>query len=399
MSTITISFADSTTPVSFTVGVQLTVAQFLDSYANTPISLSTTATGTYNLTSIGVFDNGDTVWRLFNGTTSDVSSATLSAYGGGFSKEFSLLANTNTFVRSTAPSTHILKINPNGPSYTKAAGTTPINLENMSIEGQTTIEPLSNTAPYYITGSASGDSLNGGNGNDTLIGGNGNDTLLGGVLGDDSLNGGEGNDSLNGGEGNDSLNGGNGNDTLLGANGNDTLLGGNANDSLNGGSGNDTLIGDTGSDTLLGGAGSDTLTGGADVNRFVQGTAQSTARTAVSSTGVFAVGMTITFDNSLDIITDFKPGATGDQLDIQGAVGVLPTSAIGLAQTAGGLVSGTNYYLSGTVSGNVFTIVANGTDGSSALIIQGTGGLFSANASSVLLSGVDSDNLATANFI
>ncbi|MCZ8289117.1 calcium-binding protein [Microcystis sp. LE19-59.1C] len=354
MSTITISFADSTTPASFSVGVQLTVAQFLDSYANTPISLSTTATGTYNLTSIGVFDNGDTVWRLFNGTTSDVSSATLSAYGGGFSKEFSLLANTNTFVRSTAPSTHILKINPNGPSYTKAAGTTPINLENMSIEGQTTIEPLSNTAPYYITGSASGDSLNGGNGNDTLIGGNGNDTLLGGVLGDDSLNG---------------------------------------------GSGNDTLIGDTGSDTLLGGAGSDTLTGGADVNRFVQGTAQSTARTAVSSAGVFAVGMTITFDNSLDIITDFKPGATGDQLDIQGAVGVLPTSAIGLAQTAGGLVSGTNYYLSGTVSGNVFTIVANGTDGSSALIIQGTGGSFLANASSVLLSGVDSDNLATANFI
>ncbi|MDJ0559533.1 MAG: hypothetical protein PX638_10510, partial [Microcystis sp. M53599_WE4] len=188
-------------------------------------------------------------------------------------------------------------------------------------------------------------------------------------------------------------------DTLLGGNGNDTLLGGNANDSLNGGSGNDTLIGGTGSDTLLGGAGSDTLTGGADVNRFVQGTTQSTARTAVSSTGVFAVGMTITFDNSLDIITDFKPGATGDQLDIQGAGGVLPTSAIGLAQTAGGLVSGTNYYLSGTVSGNVFTIVANGTDGSSALIIQGTGGLFSANASSVLLSGVDSDNLATANFI
>ena len=108
--------------------------------------------------------------------------------------------------------------------------------------------------------------------------------------------------------------------------------------------------------------------------------------------------MTITFGNSLDIITDFVAGggAAGEFLDIQGS-GVLPTSALGLSPDA--LASSTNYRLSGTFSSNVFTIAANGAAGSSTLIIQGLGGLFSANASSVLLSGVDSDNLLTANFV
>lgn len=247
--TITISFNDSTMAVSFSVGQFQTVAQFLDSNPNAPISLSTTATGTYNLTSIGVFGDGTTVWRLFNGTTIDVSSATLSAYGGGFLKNFSLLANTNTFVRSTATGTHQLKINPNGPLYTKAAGTTPINIDPMPVDGETTIQPLSNMAPYFITGSAFGDTLNGGNGND-------------------SLNGGNGDDSLNGGNSDDTLIGGNGNDTLNGVSGNDSLNGGDGNDILNGGLGTDTLIGGDGNDTLNGGAGTDSLTGGAGADRF-----------------------------------------------------------------------------------------------------------------------------------
>ncbi len=310
---ITISFANSTTTVNFTVGglSSGTVAQVLSENPNASISLPTTATGTYNLTSIGVFDNGNTVWRLFNGTTSDVSSATLSAYSGGFSKDFSLLANTNTFVRSTAPSTHILKINPNGPSYTKAADTTPINVELMPTEDQTTIEPLSNMDPYYITGSAFGDTLNGGNGNDTLIGGDGNDSLNGGN-GNDSLIGGEGNDALTGGPGNDTLIGGNGNDTLNGSEGTDSLFGDDGNDSLLGGNGNDTLIGGDGNDTLNGGPGTDTLTGGAGADRF--------AYTATTQ--------------GTDTITDFTI-AQGDLLTFTSAqFGGLPTGTLAFNQLA-----------------------------------------------------------------
>jgi Ca2+-binding RTX toxin-like protein len=272
--TVTISFADSIMGVNFSVNAYNTVAQFLDSNANTPISLSTTATGTYNLTSIGVFGDGTTVWRLFNGTTGAVDS-TLSAYGGGFSKEFSLLANTNTFVRSTAPSTHILKINPTGPSYTKAAGTTPINIDSMPLDGETTIAPLTTMDHYFITGSAFNDTLNGGNEQD-------------------SLNGGNGHDSLNGGNGSDSLIGGDGNDTLNGVSGNDTLIGGNGNDTLNGGTGTDSLIGGDGNDSLNGGAGTDTLTGGAGADRFVFS----------SST------------QGIDTITDFNPAFGEDIINV-----------------------------------------------------------------------------------
>lgn len=235
--TITISFNNAAMAVSFTVGQFTTVAQFLDAHPNAPISLPTTATGTYNLTSIGVFADGNTAWRLFNGT-GDVAGSTLSEYKTAFSENFSLPAATNTFVRSTATGTHILKITPNGPSYTKAAGTTPINIDPMPIDGETTITPLSNMAPYFITGSAFNDFIGGGPDNDTL-------------------NGGDGNDNLNGNIGNDSLIGGDGNDTLSGVSGNDTLIGGAGNDNLSGGSNNDSLIGGEGSDTLNGGTNSD----------------------------------------------------------------------------------------------------------------------------------------------
>lgn len=248
--TVTISFADSIMGVNFSVNAYDTVAQFLDSNANTPISLSTTATGTYNLTSIGVFGDGTTVWRLFNGTTGAVDS-TLSGYNTGFSKNLSLAAATNTFVRSTVGGTHQLKINPNGngPSYTKAAGTTPINIDSMPLDGETTIAPLTTMDHYFITGSAFNDTLNGGNEQDGLDGGNGHD-------------------SLNGGNGDDTLIGGDGNDTLNGVSGTDSLIGGNGTDSLNGGLGNDTLIGGDGTDTLIGAGGTDSLTGGAGADRF-----------------------------------------------------------------------------------------------------------------------------------
>ncbi len=340
-------------------------------------------------------------------------------------KIFSLPADSLTFVRGGSAGTYQLT---GGIVNTKASDTLKNGIWNIS------------SYSYNITGSAFGDTIGGGSANDTLIGGNGNDSLNG-FAGADSLDGGAGDDTLNGGPGADTLDGGAGTDTLsyagstAGVNVNlatsavsggnaagdiisnfenltgssfaDTLTGSSVanvifgdagNDFLLGGDGNDSLNGGNGTDRINGGTGSDSLTGGASADRFVQGTTDSTAPTAISAASDFTVGMTITFGNSLDIITDFVAGggAAGEFLDIQGS-GVLPTSALGLSPDA--LASSTNYRLSGTFSSNVFTIAANGAAGSSTLIIQGLGGLFSANASSVLLSGVNSNNLVSANFV
>jgi hypothetical protein len=108
----------------------------------------------------------------------------------------------------------------------------------------------------------------------------------------------------------------------------------------------------------------------------------------------FIAGDTITFGNGLDIISDFEAGTSGDKLDLDSSSSAI--SGIGVSTSS--LVSGTNYYLSGTFSGNVFTISADGS-GLDTLIIQGTGAAFSSNASSVLLSLVNSNNLVAGNFI
>jgi serralysin len=290
--TITVSFEKATMGASFNVSAFGTVAQFLDANPKASISLPTTATGTHNLTSIGVFADGNTVWRLFNGTGS-LASSTLSVYKTPSSKDFSLPAGTNTFVRSDVEGTHQLKINPNGRVYTKAAGLKPINLDPMAMEGETIIAPLSNMDPYHITGSTFNDVIGGGPDKDTLIGGNGNDNLNGNI-------------------GDDSLIGGDGNDTLTGVSGNDTLIGGADNDNLSGGADNDSLNGGDGNDTLNGGVGTDTLTGGAGADRF--------AYTA-SNQGT-------------DTITDFNI-TDGDLLQFTGtAFGGLPAGTLASNQLA-----------------------------------------------------------------
>jgi len=91
---------------------------------------------------------------------------------------------------------------------------------------------------------------------------------------------------------------------------------------------------------------------------------------------------------------DRTAGPLGDILDLD-----YSSSAIsGIGVLTSSLVSGTNYYLSGSYSGNVFTISADGSS-LDTLIIQGTGAAFSSNASSVLLRLVNSNNLVADNFI
>ena len=222
---ITLDFSGSPTGVNFTVGSG-TVAQVLDSNPTLPVSLPATVTAD-NLTFIGLFADGDAVWRIDNAGLA-VTGVTLASTVPGFTTTLDLAANSQTFVRSTVGGTHKLTIG--AATFTKAAGTQPISLGAApATPPATTIAPINNSLPYNIIGSAF---------NDSLVGGVNNDTITGG-LGADTLKGNSGADSLNGEAGDDSLDGGSGNDTLLGGTGNDTLLGGTGNDTLTGGAGAD----------------------------------------------------------------------------------------------------------------------------------------------------------------
>ncbi len=161
------------------------------------ISIVTNASG-INLTSMGQITVGTTVytvWRLRNGTTSDLNEVTLTGYGNGTVFTGNLAAMTDTFFASpfsTGSATHILSGN-GFNSITKAAGIQVFDYD-ISIGGN--------------------DIIKGGRGNDTLTGGRGNDTLTGG-RGNDTLTGGRGNDIIKGGRGNDTLTGGNNRDRFV----------------------------------------------------------------------------------------------------------------------------------------------------------------------------------------
>lgn len=192
---ITLDFSGSPTGVNFTVGSG-TVAQVLNSNPTLPVSLPNTGLTADNLTFIGLFADGDAVWRIDNAGLA-VTGVTLASTVPGFTTTLDLAANSQTFVRSTVGGTHKLTIpGPGGATFTKAAGTQPISLGAApATPPATTIAPINNSLPYNIIGSAFDDSLVGGAGNDTLVGGDGKDTLVGGA-GTDTLTGGAGADNF-----------------------------------------------------------------------------------------------------------------------------------------------------------------------------------------------------------
>ena len=161
--------------------------------ANNPteaIVIPTSASG-INLTSMGRMTIGTivyTVWRLRNGTTSDLNGVILRGYGHGEVFTGDLPAMTDTIFASpfsTGSATHILS-GTGFKSIPKAAG---------------------NQVFDYDTSIGGDDLLNGGRGNDSIDGNSGNDIIDGGI----------GNDLINGGIGNDTLTGSNGNDTPAGS--------------------------------------------------------------------------------------------------------------------------------------------------------------------------------------
>jgi Ca2+-binding RTX toxin-like protein len=171
-----------------------------------------------------------------------------------------------------------------------------------------------------------------------------------------------------------------------------------------GGSGNDTITGGSGNDTITGGAGADAINVGTGTDTVVQGLADS--ELGVINTfpqGVIADGDVITFATGLDIITGFTAGGVaGDKL---GNVNGNNLAVTLIAERENALTVDTTYFASGVYDAilGTFTIDANG-DGVDTLIVQAGAALsagldINANASMILLLGVDSDDLVAGNFI
>ncbi|CCI24313.1 calcium-binding protein [Microcystis aeruginosa] len=269
MATITTSFATLTTGANFSPGGTVSVRNFINTFNDILIHVSGSELGitSDNLTSERTLTTGgDTAWRITNfGAAANV---TLFRYGGGFSKDFSLPANSFTYVRGGAAGTYQLSGDTSNTIPKASSPLTPNGIRNFSTGDS-----------YNIVGSNFNDTLTGGSVADTLIGGDGNDSLNGsggadnlhGDNGDDTLLGGTGNDTLDGDAGNDSLDGGSANDSLLGRSGTDSLDGGSLNDTLDGGSEDDTLFGNTENDTLIGGSGNDSLDGGSEDDSLLGG--------------------------------------------------------------------------------------------------------------------------------
>ncbi len=303
MATITTSFATLITGANFSPGGTVSVRNFINTFNDILIHVSGPELNinSDNLTSERTLSpSGHTAWRITN--FGPAANVTLSRYRGGFSKDFSLLADSFTYVRGGAPGTYQLSgdtnntipkatnpLNPNGIRNfvtTDSYNIVGSNFNDTLTGGSVADTLFGGDGNDILTGNSGTDTLHGDNGNDTLLGGSGNDSLDGDA-GDDSLDGGSLNDtlfgragndtllgnseadSLDGGSGTDSLDGGSLNDTLFGGSDNDTLFGGSENDTLIGGDGNDSLDGDTEDDNLIGGDGNDTLTGGSGSDQFV----------------------------------------------------------------------------------------------------------------------------------
>jgi len=210
--------------------------------------------------------------------------------------------------------------------------------------------------------------LNMGGGDDVFSAGNGLASLI-------SL-------TVDGGDGNDTITGGDGNDTLIGGNGNDVITGGRGNDNAQLGSGDDTFVwnpGD-GSDVVDGGDGTDTLVfNGANINEKFDIEANHGRVKLTRDVG------NVTMDlNSMEHI-DVNALGGADNVTVGDLTGTGVTQvAIDLAGVPGSNVG----------DGAADSVTVNGTNGSDAIQVTGTGGSVSVTGlpASVTLAGAEGAN-------
>lgn len=129
---------------------------------------------------------------------------------------------------------------------------------------------------------------------------------------------------------------------------------------ITGGVGAEIIVGTSIADSITGAAGADNLTGGTGADVFAFAQADSVARTAHTLTdGGIVNTNTITFGNSLDIITGFVSGTDTINVATAGA----PASAMAVDPTTNNLVANSTHQLLGTFTGNVFTVNSAATAG------------------------------------
>ncbi|MDP2015592.1 calcium-binding protein [Hydrogenophaga sp.] len=272
-------------------GVNWTAQNFIGSYLDVPVSLSS-----------HWFYGGQTIW---GGAAQDFltsSSASNSVAGGKGDDFIDLYGGENTITFNAGDGNDLMSARDGGintlrlgPGISKAdvvfdlievdsrdvlsvrfqgneydsiqvtrypAGTPGINrivfFDGEELDVATALSAAGLVMIQEIDGGEDADTLIGGSGKEILSGRGGDDVLIGGA-GDDTLNGGEGNDTLLGGDGNDFLHGWIGDNRLEGGDGNDYLESENGDDTLIGGAGNDTLDGGYGSIVYDGGEGEDQI--------------------------------------------------------------------------------------------------------------------------------------------
>jgi Ca2+-binding RTX toxin-like protein len=165
--------------------------------------------------------------------------------------------------------------------------------------------------------------------------------------------------------------------------------------SVTGTGGRDFIVaGAAGGGSITGGAGADALLAGAGVDTFVQAAAASIIATGATVTGGGVVtNNTITFGNSLDVITGFN--AAVDKLDL-----VVATAITGNGVAAAATLAAQNYLISGAYNqaNGVFTV--NTTTGADTLVVKvaidaDAFGAVANQTDSIVLIGVSS--IGTAN--
>ena len=248
-----------------------------------------------------------------------------------------------------------------------------------------------------LDGGVGSDVLAGGSGADVLNGGDGNDHLYGqssngGPDGADSISAGSGADYLQGNAGNDTLNGGDGSDRINGGADNDSIVAGQGNDTINGNLGADTITGDDGNDYLRGGQGDDLISGG-DGNDVIAGDKglDSMSGGAGIDTFRFDAGSAAISGSSTDHITDYLHGTDHLALDFLPAIVLDGGAQASFADAQ----SKAQALFDGHAGNHEVAAIKVASD---TYLFWGDGGGDTVN-SAVLLQGVTSSSITTADFI
>lgn len=191
----------------------------------------------------------------------------------------------------------------------------------------------------------------------------------------------------------------------------DSIVGGNGGNVIFGGGGNDIITTGSGVDVIIGGEGGDSITGGSGNDLFIQGTGSSNLPTAIDQGSAY----TFTFNNGVDVITDFKTGTFGSPLETMAfegwnADGTGAKFINNLGSPLGEIGKDAIVVFSGNYNaGNNTFATTTSTGGADVLVLLGTADVnigdldnnisASGNQTVILLGAGSSQSISVSNFI